>query len=159
MVLVCNGGAEERHNTVPPNLVHRTFVAVDRLHHSHDDRVEELAGLLRIAVGKQLHGTLEIGEEDRDLLALTLERAFGGENLFGEVLGGVAPRRGEPRCFVSSGDGLPALEAKLRARRQGAVTLTASEREAYSAFQTELGVQGIFVLAPWTVHNSCPTRP
>src|SRR5262249_37655433 len=118
VVLVGDGGAEEGHNTVPANLVDRTFVMVNRLHHSHDDRVEDLAGLLKIAVREQLHGTLEVGEKNRDLLALTLERALRGENPFREVLGCVAIRRGEPRCSKSSSDGLSALEAKLRARRQ-----------------------------------------
>ena len=33
-----------------------------------------------------------IGEEHRDLLALAFERALGGENLFGEMLGSIGFR-------------------------------------------------------------------
>ena len=44
-----------------------------RLHHVLEDGVEELARLLGIAVGEQLHRALEVGEEHGDLLALTLE--------------------------------------------------------------------------------------
>jgi hypothetical protein len=35
--------------------------------------VEQLPRLLGVAVGEQLHGALEIGEEDRDLLALAFQ--------------------------------------------------------------------------------------
>jgi hypothetical protein len=48
-----------------------------------------VAAVIRVAVGEQLHRALEVGEEDRDLLALTLERRFGRQNLLGQVLGGV----------------------------------------------------------------------
>jgi hypothetical protein len=63
-----------------------------RLHHVLKDGVEELARLLRIPVGKQLHRALEVGEEDGDLLTLSFERALRGENLLGEMLGGVGLR-------------------------------------------------------------------
>src|SRR5262252_11149946 len=67
--LVCERSAEERHDAVASHFVHRAFVVMDRFHHPLDHRVEELAGLLGIAVGKQLHGALEVGEQHRDLLA------------------------------------------------------------------------------------------
>jgi hypothetical protein len=65
------------------------LVAVHRLHHAFEDGVEQRARLFRVAVGEQLHRALEVGEEDRDLLALTLERRFGRQDLLGQVLGGV----------------------------------------------------------------------
>jgi hypothetical protein len=89
MVLVSDGSAEESHDAVAHDLVDRALIAVDRLHHSLDDRVEDLPGFLGITISQELHGALEIGEEDRDLLALALQRGLGGENLVGEVLGGV----------------------------------------------------------------------
>ena len=52
-------------------------------------RVEELSRLLGVAVGEQLHRALEVGEEDGDLLALALQGGLRGEDLLGEVLGGV----------------------------------------------------------------------
>ena len=73
VVLVGERRAEERHDPVAHHLVDRALVAVDRLHHALEHRVEELARLLGIAVGEQLHRALEVGEEDGDLLALALE--------------------------------------------------------------------------------------
>ena len=70
----------------PMHLVDRALVAVHGLHHALEDRVEELARLLGIAVGEQLHRALEVGEQHRDLLALAFERGLGGEDLLGEVL-------------------------------------------------------------------------
>jgi len=113
MVLVGEGGAEEGHNTVPPNLVDRTFVVVNCFHQPNDDRVQELAGLLGIAIGEQLHGALEVGEEHRDLLALAFEGRLGGEDLLGEVLGGIGLRRRERGGLTRNG--LSALKAELRA--------------------------------------------
>jgi hypothetical protein len=57
--------------------------------------VEELARLLGIAVCEQFHRALQVGEEDRDLLALALKRCPGGQNLLGEVLGRVGLGRRE----------------------------------------------------------------
>ena len=74
VILVGDRRAEERHDAVAHHLVHRALVAVDGLHHPLEDGVEELARLLGVAVGEQLHGALEVGEEDGDLLALALER-------------------------------------------------------------------------------------
>src|SRR5262249_14109173 len=141
-------GAEERHDAVASHFVHCAFIVMDGLHHPLDHRVEEFAGLLGIVVSEQLHGALEVGEENCDMLAFPFECALRGENLFDQVLGGVTLRRGEPGCSMSGGNGLPTLEAKLRAGRQGAMTLSACEREAYSTLQTELGVRMVFVLAP-----------
>jgi hypothetical protein len=38
-----------------------------------EDRVEELSCLLRITNGHKLHGSLEVSEENGDLLAFALE--------------------------------------------------------------------------------------
>ena len=99
VVLVGERRAEERHDPVAHHLVDGALVAVDGLHHPLEDGIEELARLLGIAVGEQLHRALEVGEEHGDLLALALERRLGGEDLLGEVLGGVRLRcrRTDPR--------------------------------------------------------------
>ena len=70
VVLVGERRAEERHDPVAHHLVDGALVAVDGLHHPLEDGVEELARLLGVAVGEQLHRALEVGEEHRDLLAL-----------------------------------------------------------------------------------------
>jgi hypothetical protein len=43
---------------------------VHGLHHAFQYRIEDLAGLLRVAVGEELQRALEVGEEHRNLLAL-----------------------------------------------------------------------------------------
>ena len=89
MVLVRERCAEERHDPVAHHLVHGALVAVDGLHHVLEDGVEELARLLGVAVGEQLHRALQVGEQHGDLLALTLQGGLGGEDALREVLGGV----------------------------------------------------------------------
>jgi hypothetical protein len=49
---------------------------VDGVHHVLEHGIEELAGILGVALGQQLHRALEIGEEDGDLLALAFERGL-----------------------------------------------------------------------------------
>ncbi len=87
VILVGQRCAEERHDPVAHHLVHRALITVDGLHHPLQDGIENLARLLGIAVSQQLHRALEVGEEDRDLLALAFEGGLGGEDLLGEVLG------------------------------------------------------------------------
>ena len=114
VILVGERRAEERHDAVAHDLVDRALVAVDRLHHVLEDGVEELARLLRIAVGQELHRALEVGEEDRHLLALALEGALRGEDPLGEVPGRVRLGRGEAR-----------LPGRLRVHRQPALAAEA----------------------------------
>jgi hypothetical protein len=61
---------------------------MDGFHHVLDDRVEELPRVFGIPIGEQLQRTLEVGEEDGDLLALALERGSRVDDAFGEM-----PRR------------------------------------------------------------------
>jgi hypothetical protein len=65
---------------------------MDGVHHQREDGIENLPRLFGITVGEQLHGALEVGEEDRDLLPLAFEGGLGDEDLLREVLGGVRPR-------------------------------------------------------------------
>jgi hypothetical protein len=55
VILVGEGGAEEGHDAVAHDLIHRALVAVDGLHHAFQYRVKELARLFGVAVGKQFH--------------------------------------------------------------------------------------------------------
>ena len=87
VVLVRQRRAEEGHDAIAHHLVHRPLVAVDGRHHVLDDGIEELARLLGVAIGEELHGALEVGEEDGDLLALAFQGGLRGEDLLGQVLG------------------------------------------------------------------------
>ena len=159
VVLVGERRAEQRHDPVAHDLVDGALVAVDGLHHVLEHRVEELARLLGIAVGEQLHRALEVGEEDGDLLALALQGRLGGEDLLGEVLGRVGLRRGNPPRRRGSREGPTALAAELlRAGVRGA-TGRADRRQPGSALPTELHGGEVVVLAPRAVHaGSPPTR-
>ena len=75
VVLVGQRRAEQRHDPVAHHLVDGALVAVDGLHHALEHRVEELPRLLRVPIGEELHRALQVGEEDRDLLALAFEGA------------------------------------------------------------------------------------
>src|SRR5262245_11115797 len=134
MILVCEGRAKERHNPVAHHLIDRALVPMDRLHHALEDRVEDLARFFRIAIGEQLHRAFEVGEEHRDLLALTLEIRLGGEDLLGEVLGGVGLGRSKARLPSGwSTDCLAALKTELRSRRKLCAALATRVSESSPA--------------------------
>ncbi len=95
MILVGDRRAEEGHNPIAHNPVHGALIAVDRLDHAFEHRVEELLRVLRVAVSKQLHRALNIREQHGDLLPLALEGCPRGEDLIGKVLGRVILRRGK----------------------------------------------------------------
>jgi hypothetical protein len=73
------------------------LVVMDGFHHLLQDRIENPARLFSVAVGKQLHRALEVGEQHSHLLALAFEGRLGGEDAFGKVLGGVGVRGAETR--------------------------------------------------------------
>ncbi len=89
VIFVRERRAKQRHNPVAHHLVDGALVPVDGLHHPLKDRIEELARFLGVAIGHELHRALQIGEQHGDLLALAFEGGLGGEDLLGEVLGGV----------------------------------------------------------------------
>ena len=89
MVLVGQRRAEQRHDAVAHDLVDGALVAVHGRHHALEHRVEELPGLLGIAVGQQFHRALEVGKQHRDLLALAFQGAAGGQDLLGQIGRGV----------------------------------------------------------------------
>ena len=82
--------AKQRHDAIAHHLVDGALVAVHGLHHAFEHRVEELAGLLGVAVGQQLHRALQVGKEHGHLLALAFEGSLGGEDLLGQMARGVA---------------------------------------------------------------------
>jgi len=88
VVLLRQRRSEQGHDAIAHHLVDRAVVVMDRLHHALQDRVEKLAGLLRVAIRQQLHRALEIGEQHRDLLAFALH-----QDSLRQVLGCVTRRR------------------------------------------------------------------
>ena len=89
VVLMGQRGAKQRHDAIAHDLVDRAFIAVHGVHHAFQRRVEELPGLLGVAVGEQLHRALEVGKQHRDLLALAFQGTAGGQDLLGQIGGRV----------------------------------------------------------------------
>ena len=77
VVLVGQRRPKQGHDAVAHDLVHRAFVAVHGRHQALQHRVEELPGLLGIALGQEFHRALEIGKQHGDLLALAFQGAAG----------------------------------------------------------------------------------
>ena len=100
MVLVRQRRAEQGHDPVAHHLVDRALVAMDGLHHPLEHGVEQLARLLGVPVGQELHRALEVGKQNGDLLAFTLESGSGGEDLLGQVFRDVSlgGRKAGLRC-------------------------------------------------------------
>jgi len=93
-----------------------------------------LSYIFRIATGEQLHRTFHVGEQHGHLFALAFERAFGGENFLGKVLGGIGNGRCETRLNVwLSHRCLPALQTELSAGRELRATLCTCVNKTSSA--------------------------
>jgi hypothetical protein len=86
MIFVGDRCTEEGHDPVAHHLVDGALVAVNGLHHPLENRIEDLARLLRIAVSEELHRALEVREENRHLFALPLKRRLGVDDPLGKVL-------------------------------------------------------------------------
>jgi hypothetical protein len=83
VILVRERRAEKRHDAIPHHLVDGSLVIMDGVHHELDDRIEYIARLFWIALGKQLHGPLEVGKENSDLLAFAFKSTSGAKDPLG----------------------------------------------------------------------------
>jgi len=97
MILQRERGAEQRHDAVAHHLIHRSLVAVHRLDHFLQHRIEHRAGFLGVAIGKQLHRSFEIGEQDGDLFSLAFDSVLGELDSLGQMLRSVLLRGGKAR--------------------------------------------------------------
>jgi len=70
VVLVGDGGAEDRHDPVAGELVDRPLEAVHRFGEGGEEALHDRVPLLRILALGHIHRPLDVGEEHRDLLAL-----------------------------------------------------------------------------------------
>jgi hypothetical protein len=71
MIFMGNGRPEQGHDPIAHDLVHGPFIPMYRRHQAFQHRIEQLAGLFRIAVGQEFHRAFEVGKQYGDLLALT----------------------------------------------------------------------------------------
>ena len=70
VVLVRDRGAEDRHDPVAGELVDGALEAGDGLGQQREEALHDLAPLLRVLLLGQVHRAADVGEQDRDLLAL-----------------------------------------------------------------------------------------
>jgi len=110
-------------------MVDRALVAVDRFHHSLENRVEKLACLFRVAIRQELHRAPQIREEHRDLLALAFQRASRAENLLSQILRRVRLRGTELRLVGPRGQRAAAAAAKLLVALVGETAERARRRQ------------------------------
>src|SRR5262249_34658383 len=150
--LLRQGGAEEGHDTVAHHLVDGAFVVMDGFHHPLEDGIQQLPRLLGVAVGEELHRSLQVGEQYGDLLALALEGGLRGEDLLREMLRRVRLWRGELRCRRwprgSTGQRCAAAIAELAASLYLCTTARANRCECRAAFPAETGTVAVICLAP-----------
>ena len=97
VVLQSQWRTEQGHDPVAHDLVDGSLVTMDGVHHPLEDGIEDSACLLRVAIGQQLHRSLEVGEEHGHLLAFALDGALRVVDALGQMLGRVAFGRGEAR--------------------------------------------------------------
>jgi hypothetical protein len=152
--------SEERHDAIAHHLIHRALVAVDRLHHALQYRVEELPGLLGVAVGQQLHGAFEIRKQHGHLLALAFQGGFGAENLLREIGGGVAAGglqvssqrggAGGTRCWD---EGRATITTKLELGRIGKPAPGARGRRGRAALAAEFHALGVLKATARAAHG------
>jgi hypothetical protein len=112
MLFVRDRGAEERHDAVAEELVHRALVAVDLVQHQLERLVHQHVGVLGVELRGQRREARDVGEQDRHLLALSLERASGREDLVGEVPRRVRLGRAEAGRLGRRGHRMRALRAE-----------------------------------------------
>jgi len=160
VVLVRDRSTEQGHDAVAHDLVDRSLVAMDGLHHPFEHGVEELARLFGIAIGEQLHRALEVGEQHGDLLALAFEGALQGEDLLGEVLWSVALRGREARGrggFRRQSSRVGAVGAELSRWGELTSAVYTCPCQGRGALLAELRANLVLVLAALTFH--CAPRP
>ena len=109
MVFMGDWGAEQGKNAITEGLRHVSFIAMHRVHHEPEGRIDDTAGVLRIHILQQGHGAFDVGEEGRNGLALPIGGAAGlqrrllGQDAFGQVAWRV--RDGSHRRGIIKGGG------------------------------------------------------
>ena len=127
VVLVGDGGPEERHDAVAGELVDRPLEAVDTVGEDPHEPVHHREPVLGVEVLLEFHRPLHVGEEDRDLLVFPSReareaRAFsamcsgGGGGAGGAPAGGGCGSRRRPhpaQKAASATAGSPAVRARV----------------------------------------------
>src|SRR5262249_26704701 len=153
MILVRDGRAEERHDAVAGVLVHRPFETVHARGEELEEAIEDVVPVLGIDLLGELHRALHVREEHGHLLALTLERAAGPEDLLGEVRWGVG-LGGRPRRLAAQRRRTLIAEARAGFVVGAARWATSGERRGASIAESR--PSGVLVAARGTDHGDTP---
>ena len=117
MGLVRDRRSEEGHDPFAGVLVDRPLEAVNSVGEDREEALHDLVPVFRVDRLREIHRPLEVGEEDRHLLALAFDGAAGGEDLLGEVLRSVGPGVRWRSWLRNLSGRFPALAAELYAAR------------------------------------------
>src|SRR5262249_13334763 len=128
VVLVRDGRPEERHDAITSVLVDCPLEAMDAVGEDREKPIHDLVPFLWIQLLCEIHRTLHVGKEHGYLLALALQSAPRGEDLFGEALRGIGARL-KLRSRFGWRDGLSAAEAKAHRSRVRSATACACARD------------------------------
>jgi hypothetical protein len=158
VVLVSERRSEERHEPIAHHLVDRALVAVHGVHHALEHGIQDPPRVLRVAVGEQLHRTLQIGEDHGHLLALAFKGGLRSQDPLREVLRGVGLGRGDARGRHLAG-GVGALRAELGSRCERGAAVGTGAGQWRGALFAELRARAILVMAPHTLHGESPLTP
>jgi hypothetical protein len=142
MVLVSDGRAEQRHEAVTQELIHRALVAVHLGERPLEEPAEQHVHAVRAQPLRQRGGADEIAEEHGDGLSLALHRAARGEDLLGEVARGIRIGLGARDLLGGSARGLdraPAARAKACSVRKIGAAAGAGRGETGAAADAESG--------------------
>src|SRR6516164_5530161 len=130
---------------------------MNRLHHALEDRIQELPGLLGVAVRQQLHRRFRVGEQDRDLLPLALKRGLRRQNALRQMYGGVG-NWGRNLVRGRVGELLAARPTEALPARHLGLAVRTDPGEPCTAVLAKPRPRGIRSLAPWTPHRASRQR-
>src|SRR5262249_25005105 len=82
VVFVSDRRPEQRHYSVACVLIDGALEAMNAFGEDREEAIHDLMPVLGIDLLDQIHRAFHVGEEHRDVLALTFKSASGGENLF-----------------------------------------------------------------------------
>jgi hypothetical protein len=155
----------------PSSLIDGALEAVDLGRDQLEAPVHDPVNVLGVELFGERRETGHVGEEHRHLSTLALQGGAAGQDLLGEMLGGVGGELGLKVCADGRGqrtggrlafqdcETMPALETELGVRRQLGAALRARCHEALTTLETELRAVRVVVPAGWTDHVWSSRRP
>jgi hypothetical protein len=151
VILVCDRRAEESHDAVAGVLIDRAFEPVNAVGEDREEAIHDFVPFLGIDLLRQVHRSLHISKEHRDLLPLAFESGTSGEDLLGEVFRRVGAGVGGAACRCASDRGRTLVaELGYGAKLRTAACTLASERSR--TFFAELGAISVLMAAPGALH-------